>query len=214
MPERVTGSFSLIDVLLSVSPLTEIGGATMLTDAVAVVAVDPPASNGVVLVNATSGGGGGVAAGFEKSVAVTVMAAGEPPGMSEAKVCEVENVVAPAGRFNVVGAVPSPQVKTSVIGLNAASATVPETTSGVPTATFAGSGIQGKRQGDPGDRERLGRALDPAVAVIHRQGDDVRAVICIGVGRGLSGAGGAVAEIPRVGERVRVGAGRAGARRT
>ena len=50
-------SFSLIDVLLSVSPLTETGGGTTLTDAVA-CAVDPPASNGVVLVKATSGGGG------------------------------------------------------------------------------------------------------------------------------------------------------------
>ena len=41
---------------------------------------------------------GGGALGFEKSVAVTVMSAGSPPARSEAKVCEVENVVAPGGQ--------------------------------------------------------------------------------------------------------------------
>ena len=97
MPESVTESFSLIDVLLSVSPLTETGGGTTLIDAIA-CAVDPPASNGVLVVRGTSGAVGGVAAGFETSVAVTVMPAGSPPAKSDVKVCEVENVVVPAAQ--------------------------------------------------------------------------------------------------------------------
>ena len=48
-----------------------------------------------------------------------------------------------------------------------------------------------------------------ADGIIHGQGDDVGAVICIGVGRGLTGGGRAVAKVPRIRERVSVRADRA-----
>ena len=89
----------------------------------------------------------------------------------------------------MVGADPSPQAKTSVIGLNDRVRHCAGDEQRRPTCDARRQGIQSQRQGDLVDRERLGRALDPAVAVIHGQGDDVRAVIRIGVGRGQSRAG-------------------------
>ena len=66
----------------------------------------------------------------------------------------------------MVGADPSPQAKTSVIGLNDGVRHRAGDDQRYPNCGARRQGVQSQRQGHLVDRERLGRALDTAVAVI------------------------------------------------